>query len=51
MPDDLKDKIKAILNIKNKKWNCVRLSLTAALYPVDMNGFIESKNESNLVDD
>ena len=51
MPYDLKDKTKAILNIKYNKYSCVRLSITAALYPVDRNGFRENKYVSNLIDD
>ena len=41
---------KVKLNINNK-YNCVRLSITAALYPVDKDGTWESKYVSNLIDD
>ena len=39
------------LNIKNYKYNCVRLSIIAGLYPVDKDGTSESKYVSNLIDD
>ena len=38
IPDDFRSKTKANLNKQNNKYNCVRLSITAALYPVDNHG-------------
>ena len=37
------EKSKAILNIKNNKSKCVRLSIAAAKFPVDKNGSRERK--------
>ena len=34
LPPGLRGRTKAILNIKSNKFNCLRLCITAALYPV-----------------
>ena len=49
--DQLKNKTKDILNIKNKKFDCVRLSITAAKYPVVKDWTRENKYVSKLIDD
>ena len=47
---DLRSKTKAILNIKSNKFNCLRLCITAALYPVTADA-TNKKNNNNLVED
>ena len=51
LPLDLKDKTNAILNIRNNKFNCLRLCITAALHPAARNATRENKYIDNLVDD
>ena len=51
LPNDLKNKTKAILNLKNNKYKCGRLSIAASLYPVDKNGRSERKYESQLINE
>ena len=40
-----------MLSIKNNEYNCVRLSITAALYLVEKECIRESKYVSKLIDD
>ena len=49
-PPGLRSKIKAILNIRNDKFNCLRLCITAAIYPVTKVATRENKYINNLVD-
>ena len=51
LPPNLKTRTKAILNIKSNKFNCLRLCITAALYPVTQDTTRENKYINNLVDD
>ena len=51
LPSDLRDKTKAILNIRSIKFNCLRLCITAALHPVTEHATREIKYINNLVDD
>ena len=51
LPPNLKTRTKAILNFKSKKFNCLRLCITAALYPVTQDATRENKYINNLVDD
>ena len=51
LPDDLKGKDKANLNMKINKYKYFRLFITVALYPVDKDGTRENKYLSNLIDD
>ena len=51
LPPGLRSTTKAILIIRNKKFNCLRLCITAALFPVDHHATRESKYISNIVDD
>ena len=51
LPLGLRDKTKAILNIRSNKFNCLRLYITAALHPVTEHVTRENKYINNLVDD
>ena len=51
LPSGLRDKTKAILNIRSNKFNCLRLCITAALHPVTEHATRENKYINNLVDD
>ena len=51
LPPDLRDKTKAILNIRSNKFNCLRLCVTAALHPVTEHATREKKYINNLVND
>ena len=51
LPPGLRSKTKAILNTRNNKFNCLRLCITAALFPVTDHATRESKYINNLVDD
>ena len=51
LPTGLRSKTKAILNIRNNKFNCLRLCITAALFPAADHATRESKYIKNLVDD
>ena len=51
LPPGLRDKTKAILNIRSNKFNCLRLCITAALHPVTEHATREKKYINNLVDD
>ena len=51
LPPGLRSKTKAILNIRNTKFNCLRLCITAALFPAADHATRESKYFNNLVDD
>ena len=51
LPPGLRDKTKAILNIRINKFNCLRLCITAALHPVTEHATRENKYINNLVDD
>ena len=50
LPPGLRDKTKAILNIRIIKFNCLRLCITAAYYPVTEHATRENKYNNNLVD-
>ena len=50
LPPRLRRKTKAILNIRNNKFNCLRLFIAAALFPVTDHATRESKYINNLVD-
>ena len=49
LPPDLKTKRQAILNIENKKHNCLLLAITASFHPVTTNPKRESNYVKNLV--
>ena len=51
LPPGLRSKTKPILNIGNNKLNCLRLRITAALFPAADHATRESKYIYNLVDD
>ena len=51
LPPNLRTRIKAILNIKSNKFNCLRLCIAAALYPVTQNATRKNKHINNLIDD
>ena len=51
LPPGLRDKTKAILNIRSNKFNCLRLCITAALHPVTEHATKENEFFNNLVDD
>ena len=51
LPPGLRDKTKAILNIRSNTFNCLRLCITAALHPVTEHATRENKYIKNLVDD
>ena len=51
LPPNLRTRTKAILNIKSNKFNCLRLCITAALYPVVQYATRKNKYINNLVDD
>ena len=51
LPPGLRTKTKAILDIRNNKFNCLRLCITAALFPAADHATRESKYTNNLVDD
>ena len=51
LPPNLRTRTKAILNIESNKFNCLRLCITAALYPVTQDATRENKYINNLVDD
>ena len=50
LPPGLRSKTKALLNIRNNKFNCLRLCITAAFFPAADHGTRESKYINNLVD-
>ena len=50
LPPGLRDKTKAILNIRSNKLNCLRLCITATLHPVTENATREIKYIANLVE-
>ena len=49
LPADLKNS-KSILNIRNSKYNCLQLTVTAWLYPVIVNATRESKYVDKLIE-
>ena len=49
LPADLKNS-KSILNIRNSKYNCLQLTVTAWLYPVILNATRESKYVDKLIE-
>ena len=51
LPPNLRTRTKAILNIKSNKYNCLRLRITAALYPVTQDATREKSINNNLVND
>ena len=51
LPPNLRTRTKATLNIKSNTFNCLRLCITAALYPVTQDATRENKYINNLVDD
>ena len=51
LPPCLRDKTKAISNIRSKNFNCLRLCITAALHPVTEHATRENKYIANLVKD
>ena len=51
LPTGLRDKPKAILNIRSNKFNCLRLCITAGLRPVTEQATRKNKYINNLVDD
>ena len=51
LPPGLRDKTKAILNIRSNKFNCLQLFITAALHSVTEHAASVNKYFSNLVDD
>ena len=51
LPPNLKTRTKAILKNKSNKFNCSRLCITAALYPVTQDATRENKYINNLDDD
>ena len=51
LPPGLRDKTKAISNIRSGKFNCLRLCITAALHPVTEPVTRENSYINNLVDD
>ena len=51
LPPGLRDKIKAISNIKSNNFNCLRLCIIAALHPVTEHATRKNKYINNLVDD
>ena len=51
LPPGPRSKTKAILNIRNNKFNCLRLCITAALFPAADHTTRKSKYIKNLVDD
>ena len=51
LPSGLRSKTKAILNIRNNKFNCLRLCFTAAIFPAADHATKESKYINNIVDD
>ena len=51
LPPGLRDKTKAILNIRIYKFNCLRICITAALHPVTEQATRENEYIKNLVDD
>ena len=51
LPPGLRSKTKAKLNNRNNKFNCSRLCITAALYPVTKDATRENKYINNKVDD
>ena len=51
LPPNLRTRTKVILNIKSNKFNCLRLCITADLYPVTQDATRENSYINNLVDD
>ena len=51
LPPGLRDKTKAILNIRSNKFNCLRLCIAAALHPVTEHATRKNNYINNLVDD
>ena len=51
LPPNLRTRTKAILKIKSNKFNCLRLCITAALYPLTQDVTRENMYINNLVDD
>ena len=51
LPPGLRSKRKAKLNIRNNKFNCLRLCITAALFPTADHATKESNKINKLVDD
>ena len=51
LPPGLRIKTKAILNIRNNKFNCFQLCITAALFPAADHATRKGKYITNLADD
>ena len=51
LPPNLRTRTKAILNNKSNKFNCLRLCIAAALYPVTQDATRENKYINNQLDD
>ena len=51
LPADLRIKTTAKLNFKSNKFNCLRLCITEALYPITADATKENKYFNNIVED